>query len=118
MLDADGYLRLTGRLKEVINRAGEKISPLEVEAVLLEHPAVRHAVVFALADRLMGEEVAAAVVPRAGMSVDETALRDFVATRLTAFKVPKRIVMLAELPTGATGKPQRIGLAERLGLGG
>ena len=52
------------------------------------------------------------------MSVDETALRDFVATRLTAFKVPKRIVMLAELPTGATGKPQRIGLAERLGLGG
>jgi len=116
MLDAAGYLRLTGRLKEVINRAGEKVSPLEVEAVLLEHPAIRQAVVFAMADRLMGEDVAAAVVLRDGMAVDESDMRDFVATRLTAFKVPKRIVCLDELPKGATGKLQRIGLAARLGL--
>jgi acyl-CoA synthetase (AMP-forming)/AMP-acid ligase II len=116
MLDAAGYLRLTGRLKEVINRAGEKVSPLEVEAILLEHPAIRQAVVFAMPDRLMGEDVAAAVVLRDGMAVDESDMRDFVATRLTAFKVPKRIVCLDELPKGATGKLQRIGLADRLGL--
>ena len=115
-LDQDGYLRLTGRLKEVINRAGEKISPLEVEAVLLDHPAVARSVVFAMADRTMGEAVAAAVVLRSGMDVNETALRDFAGTRLAAFKVPKRIVFLTELPGGATGKPQRIGLAARLGL--
>jgi oxalate---CoA ligase len=118
VLDAEGYLRITGRLKEVINRAGEKIAPLEVEAVLLEHPAIRQAVVFAMPDRLMGEEVASAVVLRDGMTIDETDLRDFVATRLTAFKVPKRVIHLTELPKGPTGKPQRIGLAARLGLAG
>ncbi len=117
VIDADGYLRLTGRLKEVINRAGEKVSPLEVEAILLEHPAVRQAVVFSMPDRLMGEEVAAAIVLKDGAAIDESDLRDFVATRLSAFKVPKRIVTIGELPKGATGKLQRIGLAERLGLG-
>ena len=115
-LDADGYLRLTGRLKEIINRGGEKISPSEVEAVLLEHPAISQAVVFALPDRLMGETVAAAVVVRDGMTVDETDLRDFAAARLTAFKVPAKIVTLQQLPVGVTGKVQRIGLAQRLGL--
>jgi len=117
VLDGDGYLRLTGRIKEIINRAGEKVSPLEVEAVLLEHPSIAQVVVFAMPDRLMGEAVAAAVVPRAGMTVDEAELRDFVAARVTAFKVPARIVTLGELPKGATGKLRRIGMAERLGLG-
>ena len=116
VLDGDGYLRLTGRLKEVINRAGEKVSPLEVEAVLLEHPAVQQAAVFAMADRLMGESVAAAVVRRDGQRVEEAELRAFVATRMTAFKVPTRIVILTELPKGPTGKIQRIGMAKRIGL--
>jgi acyl-CoA synthetase (AMP-forming)/AMP-acid ligase II len=116
VLDAAGYLRLTGRLKEIINRAGEKISPLEVDNALMEHPAVQQVVTFAMPSKLFGEEVAAAVVLRDNETVDAEALRDFVATRLADFKVPREIVFLAEIPKGATGKLQRIGLAEKLGL--
>ncbi|RKI74691.1 AMP-dependent synthetase [Corallococcus sp. AB049A] len=115
-LDAQGYLRLTGRLKELINRGGEKVSPLEVDTVLLEHPAVQQAVTFALPHPKLGEDVAAAVVPREGHTPTERELRDFVASRVADFKVPRRIVFLTELPKGPTGKVQRIGLAERLGL--
>lgn len=115
-LDAAGYLRLTGRLKEIINRGGEKVSPLEVDAVLLAHPAIVQCVTFALPHDKLGEEVAAAVVLRDGVACDEAALRDFAATRLAAFKVPRRVVFLAEIPKGPTGKVQRIGLAARLGL--
>ena len=116
VLDAEGFLRLTGRLKEIINRAGEKISPLEVDNRLMEHPAVKQVVTFAMPSRLFGEDVAAAVVLHEGASVDVTALRNFVAERLSAFKVPQQIVFLEEIPKGATGKLQRIGLAEKLGL--
>ncbi len=116
-LDAAGYLRLSGRLKEIINRGGEKVSPLEVDEVLMDHPAVQQVVTFAMPHPRLGEEVAAAVVLRPGMTADEAGLRDFAATRLTAFKVPRRVVFLDEIPKGATGKLQRIGLAERLGLG-
>jgi acyl-CoA synthetase (AMP-forming)/AMP-acid ligase II len=115
-LDEAGYLRLTGRLKEIINRGGEKFSPLEVDTVLLDHPAVQQALTFALPHPKLGEDVAAAVVLREGASAGERELRDFVATRLADFKVPRKIVFLPELPKGPTGKPQRIGLAERLGL--
>jgi acyl-CoA synthetase (AMP-forming)/AMP-acid ligase II len=115
-LDADGYLTITGRLKEIINRGGEKISPREVDEVLLDHPAVAQAVTFALPDRRLGEDVAAAVVAAPGAAPVERDLREFVALRLAPFKVPRRVVVLDELPTGATGKVQRIGLAERLGL--
>ncbi len=115
-LDAQGYLRLTGRLKELINRGGEKVSPLEVDTVLLDHPAVRQAVTFALPHPRLGEEVAAAVIPREGHQPTERELRDFVAARVADFKVPRRIVFLTELPKGPTGKVQRIGLAARLGL--
>ncbi len=117
-LDAAGYLRLSGRLKEIINRGGEKVSPLEVDAVLMEHPAVQQVVTFAMPHDKLGEEVAAAVVLREGTSCDEAGLRDFAAARLAAFKVPRRVVFLSEIPKGATGKLQRIGLAARLGLGG
>jgi len=113
--DQDGYLFITGRLKELINRGGEKISPREVEEVLLDHPAVSQAVVFAMPDAQLGEEVAAAIVLRED-SASETSLRQFVAHRLSIFKVPKRILILDEIPKGATGKVQRIGLAQRLGL--
>ena len=115
-IDEDGYLFLTGRLKEQINRGGEKVSPLEVDEALLRHPAVAQAVTFAMAHSKLGEEVAAAVVPRDGADIDERELRRFLAQSLAAFKVPRRILVLDELPKGPTGKLQRIGLAERLGL--
>ncbi len=114
--DEDGYLTLTGRLKEIINRGGEKVSPLEVDAILLEHPAVAQVLTFALPHPKLGEEVAAAVVLREGMEADERALRDFAGARLAAFKTPRKIVFLDEIPKGATGKMQRIGMAEKLGL--
>ncbi|HEU5058678.1 MAG TPA: AMP-binding protein [Kofleriaceae bacterium] len=113
-LDADGYLRLTGRLKEMINRGGEKIAPREVDEVLLAHPAVAQAVTFALPHDKLGEEVAAAVVLRG--DAGEAELRDHVRAHLADFKVPKKIVFVDAIPTGPTGKLQRIGLARLLGL--
>ncbi len=116
MIDADGYLMLTGRLKELINRGGEKISPREVDEILMDHPAVDQALTFAMPHDKLGEEVAAAIVLAEGAAASEQDLRDFVAQRVADFKVPRRIVFLAEIPKGATGKLQRIGLAQRLGL--
>jgi acyl-CoA synthetase (AMP-forming)/AMP-acid ligase II len=114
--DADGYLWLTGRLKEIINRGGEKVSPLEVDACLMDHPAVAQAVAFALPHPKLGEEVAAAVVLREGAAATEGDIRDFARSRLAEFKAPRRVLILDEIPKGATGKLQRIGLAARLGL--
>jgi oxalate---CoA ligase len=114
VLDAEGYLTITGRLKEIINRGGEKISPREVDDVLLEHPAVAQALTFAVPHDKLGEDVAAAIVLREGAAADERALRAFVAERLADFKVPRRLVFLDDIPKGATGKLQRIGLYERL----
>jgi len=116
VLDAEGYVFLRGRLKEVINRGGEKISPREVDEVLLSHPAVAQAVTFAVPHPTLGEDVAAAVVPREGALVTEAQLREFAAGRVAHFKVPRQVVFLAEVPKGPTGKVQRIGLAERLGI--
>lgn len=116
--DSEGYLTLTGRIKEIINRGGEKVSPLEVDNVLMEHPAVRQVVTFALPHPKLGEEVAAAVVLAEGARADERELRAFAAERLADFKVPRTFVFVDEIPKGATGKLQRIGLAERLGLVG
>ncbi len=113
--DADGYLTITGRLKEIINRGGEKISPREVDEILLDHPAVAQVVTFAMPHDKLGEEVAAAVVLAEGQSLDERALRDFAAGRLADFKVPRKVIFIEEIPKGATGKLQRIGLAEKLG---
>jgi acyl-CoA synthetase (AMP-forming)/AMP-acid ligase II len=118
LLDADGYLVLTGRLKEIINRGGEKIAPREVDDVLMDHPAVAQVVTFALPDEMLGEEVMAAVVLQDGKAATEQELRTFAARRLADFKVPRKIVFLPEIPRGATGKLQRIGLAQRLGLTG
>ena len=114
--DAEGYLRITGRLKEIINRGGEKVSPLEVDEVLMDHPSVAQVVTFALPHPKLGEEVAAAVVLREGQEAQERQLRDFASERLADFKVPRKVVILPEIPKGATGKLQRIGLAEKLGL--
>jgi acyl-CoA synthetase (AMP-forming)/AMP-acid ligase II len=115
-IDEDGFLTLTGRLKEIINRGGEKISPREVDEVLMDHPAVLQVVTFAIPHDKLGEEVGAAVVLREGASVTERELRDYVASRLIDFKAPRKIVFLDEIPKGATGKLQRIGLAQKLGL--
>lgn len=115
--DEDGYVRVTGRLKEIINRGGEKISPLEVDGILMDHPAIAQAVTFAMPHDRLGEEVAAAVVLREGKSATEGDIRGFAAARLADFKVPRRVVILDEIPKGATGKLQRIGLAAKLGLG-
>ena len=116
VFDSDGYLRISGRLKEIINRGGEKIAPREVDDVLMEHAAVAQVVTFARPHAKLGEDVAAAVVLNAGTSATEAELREFAATRLAGFKVPRTIVFLDEIPKGATGKLQRIGLAARLGL--
>lgn len=115
-LDEDGYLFLTGRLKELINRGGEKISPFEIDEALMAHPGVAQALSFSVPHPTLGEEVAAAVVLRPGLSVSAFELRECVAERLVYFKVPRRIVFLDALPKGPTGKPQRIGLAARLSI--
>ncbi|MEL7212014.1 MAG: acyl--CoA ligase [Pseudomonadota bacterium] len=114
--DDEGYLRLTGRLKEIINRGGEKISPLEVDEILMDHPAIAQCVTFALPHPKLGEEVAAAVVLRDGQEATEKDIRAFAAERVADFKVPRKVLILDEIPKGATGKMQRIGMAEKLGL--
>jgi acyl-CoA synthetase (AMP-forming)/AMP-acid ligase II len=114
-IDSDGYLFLTGRIKEIINRGGEKISPREIDEVLMDHPLVSQAVTFAIPDHLLGEDVAA-VVSINDKNISERDLRQFANTRLSYFKVPRRIVIVDEIPLGPTGKLQRIGLAEKLGL--
>jgi oxalate---CoA ligase len=116
VIDEQGYLRLTGRLKEMINRGGEKISPIEVDTILMDHPAVAQVVTFAVPHAALGEDVAAAVVLREGAECSEHALRDFASARLAGFKVPRKFVFVSDIPKGATGKLQRIGLAEKLGL--
>jgi acyl-CoA synthetase (AMP-forming)/AMP-acid ligase II/thioesterase domain-containing protein/acyl carrier protein len=113
-VDDEGYVYLTGRIKEIINRGGENVSPHEVEAALLEHPDVVQAVAFAAPHVRLGEDVAAAVVrrPQAAVSVHE--LRSFVAARLADHKVPSQIALVEAIPKGPTGKLQRIGLYEQL----
>ena len=114
--DGDGYLSLTGRLKEIINRGGEKVSPLEVDEVLMDHPAIAQVVTFAMPHAKLGEEVACALVLKADEKATAQDIRAFAATRMADFKVPRKVVILDEIPKGATGKMQRIGLAEKLGL--
>ncbi|MEH2083466.1 MAG: acyl--CoA ligase [Nostoc sp.] len=114
-VDTDGYLRLTGRIKELINRGGEKISPLEVDDVLLRHPAVTEALAFAVPHKSLGEDIHAAVVLKA--EADEKELLAHCATMLADFKVPKQIHILDQLPRGATGKLQRLTMAKSLNIG-
>ena len=113
-LDAEGYVFLTGRIKEIINRGGEKISPREIDEVLLAYPGVRQAVAFAVPHPSLGEDIAAAVVLQTGVTVCEAVLREFALDRLPRFKVPSRIVFMNDVPKGPTGKLQRIGLAQHL----
>jgi len=111
-MTADGYVTLNGRIKELINRGGEKISPHEVEDALTSHPAVAEAVAYAMPDDRYGEQVAAAVVLRAEATPDE--LAKHCAARLAAFKVPVAIALLDAIPKGPTGKVQRRLLSEQV----
>lgn len=111
-LDSDGYLFIVGRIKDVINRGGQKVSPLEVEEVLLSHPAVLEAGVFAVPHPKLGENVAAVVVLRPDSEATSDQLRQFARKRLAAYKVPSLIRSVAGLPKGASGKVKRNALAE------
>ena len=115
-LDDDGNLFLTGRLKEMINRGGEKVVPDEVDAVMASHPAVLDAAVFAVPHPTLGEDVACAVVLREGgeAQVNARELRRYAAQSLAPFKVPHRIYFVDTIPRGELGKPQRGLLADRL----
>jgi len=116
VMDADGYLTITGRISERINRGGEKIAPVDIDHALLRHPAVAEAMAFAVPHRSLGEDVHAAVVLRAPTT--EQALRQHCAGLLADFKVPRRIYLLEALPYGKTGKPLRISMAKTMGLAG
>ncbi|RYP75679.1 hypothetical protein DL769_003767 [Monosporascus sp. CRB-8-3] len=113
-LDEDGYLVITGRIKELINKGGEKISPIELDNALVRHPAVAEAVSFAVPDDLYGQEVAVAVVLKKGERLAEDELRAWAAERLAKFKVPKKIYFTEVMPKTATGKIQRRIVAETM----
>lgn len=113
-IDEEGYLFIQGRLKEFINRAGEKISPREIDEVLLQHPGVKQAVAFAVPHPSLGEDIAAVVVLKPGSSPSRRELHQFSAQRLPEHKIPRLIVFVPEIPKGPTGKLQRIGLSEKL----
>jgi len=114
-MDTDGFLFLTGRLKELINRGGEKISPLEIDSVMLHHPQVAEAIAFGVEDKMYGQEVHAAVVPKdlkllkdpVALKKLEEDIRQFALKKLASFKVPKKVFFNGTLPRTATGKIQR-----------
>lgn len=112
--DHEGYIHIQGRNKDLINRGGEKISPREIEEVLLLHPSVKEAVVFPVSHSSLGEDVAAAVVLNAGKQAGMMELRQFAAEKLVDFKVPRLVIVTSKIPKGPTGKVIRMGLAEKL----
>jgi oxalate---CoA ligase len=116
VLDEDGYLTITGRLEEIINRGGEKISPREVDDVLMDYPDVAAATTFPVPHPTLGEEIAVALVSKQGAKLRKQALIRFLHSRLADFKVPRRLVFVDEIPKGSTGKIQRHKLAAALGL--
>jgi acyl-CoA synthetase (AMP-forming)/AMP-acid ligase II len=114
-IDEKGYLFITGRKKELINKGGEKISPAEIDAVLRSHPGVKDAMSFQVADPLLGEDIEAMVVP-ADLRVSEEELRRFLLDRLVQSKVPRRIWFVDEIPKNSTGKPLRSVGTKRYGM--
>jgi acyl-CoA synthetase (AMP-forming)/AMP-acid ligase II/acyl carrier protein len=113
-LDTDNYLFITGRLKEIINRGGEKVAPKEIDEAILEHLSVTQAVAFAVPHRGLGEDIAVAIVFKEHAVVSEKEIREFLFDRLADYKVPSQIVILDKIPKGPTGKLQRIGLSDKL----
>ena len=113
-LDEDQYLYITGRIKEMINRGGQKIAPLEVDEVLKAHPEVSEAVSFTVPHPTLGEDIAAAIILHKDARSTSIDIRRFAAARLAPFKVPSQIVIVDQIPTGPTGKLQRINLMHEL----
>jgi len=113
-LDEDRYLTITGRLKELINRGGEKISPATVEMAIRSHPDVQEVVVFPIPHATLGEEVAAAVVARNGSRPTAEAIREHVSGRLREGEVPRKVILVRTIPRGSTGKVQRNMIFEQL----
>ena len=114
--DNDGYLKISGRLKEIINKGGEKISPLEVDNVLMDHPSIDQAVCFGYEDKMLGENIASAIIIKDGMECSENDVLNYAEKKLAKFKIPKKIFFVDEIPKGATGKLQRNVLAKKFGL--
>jgi acyl-CoA synthetase (AMP-forming)/AMP-acid ligase II/acetyltransferase-like isoleucine patch superfamily enzyme/acyl carrier protein len=114
--DSAGYLFLTGRNKEIINRGGQKIAPKEVDDILMQHPAVAQAVAFAVPHPTLGEDIAAAVVLQENAMATKRDIRNFASERLSDYKVPNQLLIVEEIPKGPTGKLQRIGLADMFAL--
>ena len=114
--DKDGYLKISGRLKEIINKGGEKISPLEVDNILMDHPNIEQAVCFGYEDKMLGEDIATAIIIKEGMKCTEDDIKIYANEKLAKFKIPKKIFFVNEIPKGATGKLQRNTLAKRFGL--
>jgi acyl-CoA synthetase (AMP-forming)/AMP-acid ligase II/aryl carrier-like protein len=113
-LDEEGYLFITGRIKEIINRGGASIAPQEVDDILLDHPAVEQAVTFAVPHPTLGEDMAAAVILQRGAIATEKQLRQWVSDRVGAHKIPTQVLIVDGLPTGALGKVDRDRVAESL----
>lgn len=114
-LDDGGYLFLVGRYKEMINRGGEKVLPREIDDAIADHPAIADAAAFGVPHPTLGEDVAIAVVARPGAVIDRASIVTHLARRLAYFKVPRTIHVVETIPRSASGKVQRLRLAEALG---
>ncbi|HEY2922316.1 MAG TPA: non-ribosomal peptide synthetase, partial [Candidatus Binatia bacterium] len=110
--DADGYLFLTGRVKEIINRGGEKISAREIDEALLEYPDILEAAAFAMPHPSLGETVAAVAVVRDKAQTTEAKIREYLVDRLSDFKVPTRLLIVDDIPKSSTGKVRRADLVQ------
>ena len=114
--DEEGFLQITGRIKEIINKGGEKISPLEIDDAIMKHESVFQGITFPIVHSKLGEEVAAAIVLKDDLKLTAQEMKEFLSKQLASYKIPQTIVFLNEIPKGKTGKLQRIGLAKKLGL--
>lgn len=114
LVDADGFIRITGRKKEMIIVGGENVYPQEIESVLMQHPAVAECAAIGQKDASRGEVVVAFVALQEGREATEVALRDFCRDRIAGYKVPRRVIIANDLPRGPTGKILKRKLAERL----
>ena len=114
--DKDGYLKISGRLKEIINKGGEKISPLEVDNILMDFQPIDQALCFGYKDKMLGEDIAVAIKLKENKSCTEDDIKSYANEKLAKFKIPKKIFIVEDIPKGATGKLQRIGLAKKFGL--
>ena len=112
-LDANNYLFITGRMKEFINKGGEKISPVEIDNTVMQHPAVAEAAAFSVPDDMYGQDVGLAVTLKEGEKVERSKLKRWVRDRVSAHKVPVKIFMVQELPKSAFGKTQRQVLSQQ-----